>query len=192
MLKRLLFPAMASTLKRRSPLERFRADYGMDVVNLPPNVTVGRHTYGIRETTFILPTPQAPISIGSFCSIGAEVRILGHADHATTRPSTYPFRTLLFRPFERPADPAQLNFDAVTRGPVSVGNDVWIGLRAIILSGVTIGSGAIIGAGAVVARDVPPYAIAVGNPARVVRRRFPEETVKCCSSSRGGTCRTSN
>jgi acetyltransferase-like isoleucine patch superfamily enzyme len=64
-----------------------------------------------------------------------------------------------------------------TKGNVVIGNDVWIGFGAIILSGVTIGDGAAIGACSVVTRDVPPYAIAAGNPAQIIRYRFPEEIV---------------
>ncbi|WP_308462078.1 CatB-related O-acetyltransferase [Mesorhizobium sp. INR15] len=62
--------------------------------------------------------------------------------------------------------------DLSSKGPIRIGNDVWIGRRAIILSGVTIGDGAVIGAGAVVSKDVPPYAVVVGNPAALVRYRF--------------------
>jgi acetyltransferase-like isoleucine patch superfamily enzyme len=137
---------------------------------LPAHVTVGRHTYGLVGGSFVRPTAAAPISIGGFCSFGPEVLIFGQADHPLDLPSTYPFRS-------KPLLPDAPNRDAVTRGPVRIGNDVWIAARAIILSGVSVGSGAVIGAGAVVARDVPPYAIAVGNPAEVVRYRFDETTI---------------
>jgi len=65
----------------------------------------------------------------------------------------------------------------VSRGPITIGNDVWIGVGAILLPGVTIGDGAIVSAGAVVAGDVPPYAIVGGSPARVLRRRFDSDTI---------------
>jgi carbonic anhydrase/acetyltransferase-like protein (isoleucine patch superfamily) len=64
-----------------------------------------------------------------------------------------------------------------TKGSIVVGNDVWVGTRAIILSGVTIGDGAIVAAGSVVTKDVPPYAIVAGNPARLIRYRFSDETI---------------
>ncbi len=137
---------------------------------LPDFVTVGRHSYGVNASTFVRPSTAAPISIGNFCSVGPEVLIFGQADHPTSLPSTYPFRSLMLQPDAG-------NRDAVTRGPVKIGHDVWIGARAMIMSGVTIGHGAVIGAGAVVARDVEPYAMIVGNPGQMKKHRFPPEIV---------------
>ncbi|WP_439816491.1 CatB-related O-acetyltransferase [Zavarzinia sp. CC-PAN008] len=139
-------------------------------VALPPHVTVGRHTYGHVFGTFVRPSAAAPIDVGAFCSFGPEVLLFGAADHATDRVATYPLRTNLWAP------PGQ-NTDAVTRGGVVIGADVWLGARALVLSGVTVGPGAVIGAGAVVTRDVAPYAIVTGNPARQVRLRLPPELV---------------
>jgi acetyltransferase-like isoleucine patch superfamily enzyme len=137
---------------------------------LPRHVTVGRHTYGGAARNLVRPSAEAPIAIGAFCSIGPDVLIFGQADHPTHLASTFPLRTLLLRPEGG-------NVDSVTRGGVSIGNDVWVGARAIILSGVTVGDGAVIGAGAVVTRSVPPYAIVAGNPARLLRYRFDEATI---------------
>ncbi|HAK64112.1 MAG TPA: chloramphenicol acetyltransferase [Alphaproteobacteria bacterium] len=137
---------------------------------LPDFVTVGRHTYGVTRNVFMRPSALAPCSIGAFCAIGPEVLIIGQADHPVDRPSGYPFHSSYFMPRETPAQP-------LTRGPVRIGNDVWIGARAIILSGVTIGDGAVIGAGSVVARDAPPYAIMAGNPAQVARMRFAPDVI---------------
>lgn len=139
-------------------------------------VSVGRHTYGVRQETIIGATPLSPVTIGSFCSIAPGVTILAHVGHRTDLPSTYPLRSLLFRRGQS-APSGQLNHDAVTRGPVVIGHDVWIGQNATILSGTKIGTGAIIGAGAVVSKDVPPYSVVVGNPAQVVRSRFDAEIV---------------
>lgn len=140
------------------------------------SVSIGRHSYGVRQGTILGATPQSPVTIGSFCSIAQGVTILAHVGHRTDLPSTYPFRSLLFRRGQ-PAPTGQLNHDAVTRGPVVIGHDVWIGQNVTILSGTNIGTGAIIGAGAVISKDVPPYSVVVGNPAQVVRTRFDAEIV---------------
>lgn len=147
--------------------------------NYCPNVSVGRHTYGVKKrTVFSEFSPnQPPVSIGNFCSIASGVVILANADHPTQLPSIYPFRSALY-PKEKKPGKSSLNLDVISRGPVEIGHDVWIGAHAIILSGVSIGTGAVIGAGAVVTKDIPTYAIAVGNPARVVRYRFEPEIIE--------------
>ncbi len=137
---------------------------------LPNGLIIGRHTYGVSHKSVVRLSPDAPVTIGQFCSFGPEVRIFSKADHPTELPSTYPFRTLL-------SGDGRENRDAVTRGPVTIGNDVWVGARAMILSGVTVGNGAVIGAGAVVAKNVPAYAIVAGNPAKIVRRRFTAQQI---------------
>ena len=153
---------------------RFKRRIGLPVTD--PHVTIGQHTYGvIPGQTVLRATADAPVRIGNFCSISAGVAIVAHADHPLGLPSTYPFRTLMF-------DGASsfgglTNRDAITRGPVNIGHDVWIGQSAIILSGVTIGSGAVIGAGAVVSKDIAPYSVAAGNPARHIRYRFTEQII---------------
>jgi acetyltransferase-like isoleucine patch superfamily enzyme len=136
---------------------------------LPPWATVGRHTYGYTAETFRIFMVGARIEIGAFCSIGPEVRILAGSEHITTRASTFPFKALLFNPSGGNAN------EAIDRGTTVVGHDVWIGLGATILSGVLIGHGVVIGAGAVVSKAVPPYAVVVGNPARIIRYRHSED-----------------
>jgi acetyltransferase-like isoleucine patch superfamily enzyme len=111
-------------------------------------------------------TDRGSITVGAFCSFSPEVRVLGGGEHVTTRASTFPLATR----FAKPGGSSSL--DSVDKGPTTIGNDVWIGLGAILLSGVTIGDGAVIGAGAVVRASVPPYAIVAGNPAELVRYRF--------------------
>lgn len=138
---------------------------------LPDYVSIGRGTYGVDRNTIQGLSEDAPVSVGSFCSFGLEVLIFSKADHALDRPTTFPLRTLLLHP-------GQGNQDAVSKGGVTIGHDVWIGARAMILSGVTIGNGAVIGAGAVVAKDVPAYAVVVGNPGQVVKHRFSEAQIK--------------
>ncbi len=74
--------------------------------------------------------------------------------------------------------PKDANKDAVAKGGITIGHDVWVGARANILSGVTIGNGAVVACGAVVTKDVPAYAIVGGNPAQVIRFRFTEDQIK--------------
>ncbi|WP_296500875.1 CatB-related O-acetyltransferase [Rhodoferax sp.] len=148
-------------------------------VALGPNVKVGRHTYGINQKTIsIAPSLNPPVvEIGSFCSIAPGVVILANVDHPTSLPSTFPFKTILYPRRDKEKFLGSFNFDAISRGPVKIGHDVWIGQNVIVLSGVNIGTGAVVGAGSLVAKDIPPYAIAVGNPAKVIRFRFPPEIV---------------
>lgn len=113
--------------------------------------------------------------IGRFCAIAKDVTFLmGGANHATEGFTTYPF--LIFGQGWEQAAPLEAYGFRAPRDTL-VGNDVWIGTGATLLPGVTIGDGAVIGAKAVVARDVAPYAVVVGNPARELRRRFDDATV---------------
>jgi Hexapeptide repeat of succinyl-transferase len=135
----------------------------------PPRVTVGRYTFG---------EPQIPnfagadvsVEIGSFCSIAANVMLLLGGGHDTSCVSTWPIREVF-------GLPGQYEHHPVYRGPTVIGNDVWIGRDAIILDGITIGHGAVIGTRAVVTKDVRPYAVVAGVPAREIRRRFTDEEV---------------
>ena len=112
--------------------------------------------------------------IGKFCAIAAGVQfIMNGANHALDGVSTYPF-AIFGNGWEDP----EIDWAAGSRGDTIVGNDVWIGTQAVILPGVTIGDGAIIGAHAVVGSDVPPYGIAVGNPAKTMKTRFSESVVE--------------
>jgi acetyltransferase-like isoleucine patch superfamily enzyme len=139
---------------------------------LPRGLVVGRHTYGPVDyyATFPMYTEGARTTVGAFCSISPECRILGGGEHRIDRASTFPLNSRLFDPAGRTGP------DSVATAPTVIGNDVYIGVGAIVLAGVTIGDGAVVGAGAVVTNSVPPYAIVAGNPARVVRHRFDAET----------------
>jgi virginiamycin A acetyltransferase len=113
--------------------------------------------------------------IGRFCAIASHVRFLmPGANHADRGPSTYPFGIF----GAGWASTMDVVMSAPSRGDTIVGHDVWLGYSALLLPGVRIGHGAVVAAASVVARDVPPYAIVVGNPARVVRSRFSEEDVE--------------
>jgi virginiamycin A acetyltransferase len=111
--------------------------------------------------------------IGKFVAIAQGVQfIMNGANHPMGGFSTYPFGAMGFAPEEAFGSDA-----APHRGDTRIGHDVWIGREAVILPGVQVGSGAIIGTHAVVGRNVPPYAIVVGNPAQIVRHRFDPDTV---------------
>lgn len=151
----------------------------MESVRVIPNVSIGRYTYGLTKNSIMRPTKEAPVLIGNFCSFAPGVVILAHADHSTKNVTTYPMKTLFcnFLNTEN-FDFEWTNHDAITKGSVNIGHDVWVGQNVLILSGVTIGSGSVIGAGSVVTKDIPPYAIAVGNPAKVIKFRFSDEIIK--------------
>lgn len=134
------------------------------------NVEIGRMSY-IGPSTHVSNT-----KIGRFCSIGPDIRIGLGGTHPTDKVSTHPsFYSPHFRSQITFAD--QSYFDEYP-GSVSIGNDVWIGARATLVDGINIGDGAIIAAGSIVTRDVPPYAIVAGVPAKLVRQRFENETIQ--------------
>jgi virginiamycin A acetyltransferase len=150
-----------------------------------PQINVGDYTYyndfdlvpgGDYErkiAPYLYEGVLGSLIIGKFCSIAHGVKFLtSGANHQYDGFSTYPF-AVFGQEFSRSYQP---NY------PISpdniVGNDVWIGHNATIMPGVKIGSGAIIGACSVVTKDVPDYCIAVGNPARIIRQRFNDETIK--------------
>jgi virginiamycin A acetyltransferase len=146
-----------------------------------PNIVVGDYTY--------YDDPRGPehfesnvlyhfdfigdrLTIGKFCSIAAETTfIMNGGNHPTTWLTSYPF-PIFGEGWEAGQPPAW-----PSRGDTVVGNDVWLGYRATVMPGVTIGDGAIVAAASVVTRDVPPYAIVGGNPAAVIRQRFDDATV---------------
>lgn len=114
--------------------------------------------------------------IGRFCALATGVTfIMNGANHTMDRFSTYPFE--IFGSGWDMSDTETDSWRKELRGDIVVGDDVWIGTQATILPGVSIGSGAIIGAHAVVGTDIPPFAVAVGNPARVLRKRFSEDII---------------
>ena len=150
-----------------APFRGLRQALGLRKGRPSKYVTIGRYTYGVGEHTVFNASADNPVAIGSFCSIADGVLIFSEGYHAMQRASTYPFQKRMLDQTE----------PGTGKGPVVIGNDVWIGARAIILSNISIGDGAVVGAGAVVVKDVPPYAIVAGNPARLIRFRFDPETI---------------
>jgi virginiamycin A acetyltransferase len=116
---------------------------------------------------------KVKLIIGKFCAIAAETRFIMTGDHKLDAISTYPFPI-----FQQGWETAFNVFDLPVKGDIVVGNDVWFGYDCLIKGGVKIGDGAIIAARAVVVKDVPPYAIVAGNPARVVKMRFDDPTIQ--------------
>ncbi|MEA2322015.1 MAG: virginiamycin acetyltransferase [Solirubrobacteraceae bacterium] len=148
-----------------------------------PNVDVGEYTYyddpgdalAFERDAVLYAYGPERLVIGRYCALATGVRFLmGGANHADLGPSTFPFGIFGGSWAEETMD---LVMSAPSRGDTVVGNDVWLGYRSLVMPGVTIGHGAVIAAGSVVTRDVPPYAVAAGNPARAVRARFDDDGV---------------
>jgi acetyltransferase-like isoleucine patch superfamily enzyme len=135
-------------------------------------------SYKIGEFTYGKPHifhwgEKADLSIGKYCSIARDVKIFLGGNHRTDWVSTYPFNVIS----DNFPKAKNIQGHPATRGDVIIGNDVWIGYSATIFSGVTIGDGAVIGAFSVVTKNVKPYEIVAGNPARSIRMRFDEVTI---------------
>ena len=151
-----------------------------------PNITVGDYTmyndfvndprlFERNNVLYHYPVNRDRLVIGKFCSIACGARFLfTSANHSLRSLSTYPF-PLFFE--EWGLDKADVTDAWDNRGDIVIGSDVWIGYEAVVLSGVTIGDGAIIGTRAVVTKDVPPYTIVGGVPARPIRKRFDDRTI---------------
>jgi virginiamycin A acetyltransferase len=148
-----------------------------------PNIVIGDYTYYDdpdapedfeRNVLYHYPFIGDKLIIGKFCALGRGAKfVMNGANHKLTGFSAYPF-FIFGNGWEkvRP-QPSDLSY----KGDTVVGNDVWIGYDALIMPGVRIGNGAIVGARAVVSKDVPAYAVAAGNPARVVKMRFPPKVI---------------
>jgi acetyltransferase-like isoleucine patch superfamily enzyme len=153
----------------------------------PEAVTLGTHTYIGDRTLIRTFWPSERIRIGSWCSIADEVRILHFGVNETFQDREGQPHQVRIRGWHRGACATtfpigvvmpHVAFDVVPADgslqsrPLVIGSDVWIGYGSMVIGALTVGHGAIVGAGSVVVSDVPPYAVVVGNPARVIRRRF--------------------
>lgn len=151
-----------------------------------PNIIVGDFTmyndfvndptlFEKNNVLYHYPINQDKLVIGKFCSIACGAKFLfNSANHTLSSLSTYPF-PLFFEEWNLEKKAVTQAWD--NKGDIIVGNDVWIGYEAVILAGVHIGDGAVIGTRAVVTKDVPPYTIVGGVPAKPIKKRFPEKTI---------------
>lgn len=158
-----------------------RVVYLKNIVN-NPQIQIGDYTYYDdpedvknfeKNVLYLFEFMGDKLIIGNFCQIATGVRfIMNGANHAMGGFSTYPFK--VFGGQWANLDPMTV----VNKGDTVIGNDVWIGNNATIMQGVKIGDGAIIGTNSLVTKDVPPYTIVGGNPAREIRKRFDQETIE--------------
>ncbi len=138
--------------------------YPKNIFDLSKVKFLGEYSYGplnIRNWN----NSKESISIGNFVSIANDVKFLLGGNHSIDTISTYPFKAKIYNEREI----------AITKGEIVVEDDVWIGAHSTILSGVRIGQGSIVGAGSVVTKNVEPYSIVAGNPAKFIRYRFNKE-----------------
>ncbi len=151
-----------------------------------PSIIVGEYTiyndfvsdptqFEKNNILYHYPINHEKLIIGKFCSIACGARFLfTSANHTLASLSTYPF-PIFYEEWD--LDKAQITSAWDRKGDIVIGNDVWIGYEAVILSGIHIGDGAIIGSRAVVTRDVPPYTIVGGVPAHEIKQRFPQPVI---------------
>ena len=166
-----MFDSVKSFLWRRKRIRQWR-EMNPNNTTVPVNgfsfdaVEVGNYTYG--DLTVINFNKGEKLRIGHFCSIASGVVFVLNGDHPTDMVSSFPFRIKCL---------GQDVAEASSKGDINIGDDVWIGQNAVILSGVTVGQGAVIAAGSVVSKDVPPYGIVGGVPAKLIKYRFSEPVI---------------
>ena len=137
-------------------------------------IFVGKHSYGIECINLHGCETENKLIIGNFCSLAQNLTIFLGANHRVDWVSTYPFGHIhqdIFNTFDGVGHPA-------SKGDVIIGNDIWIARSVTIMSGVKIGDGAVIAANSHVVKNVEPYSIIGGNPAKLIRKRFSEEQIE--------------
>ncbi len=149
-----------------------------------PKIIIGDYTYYDdpedsenfeRNVLYHYPFSQDKLIVGKFCALATGIKfIMNGANHKISGFSTYPF--YIFGNGWEKVTPDDDEFPF--KGDTVVGNDVWIGYESVIMPGVTIGDGAIVAAKSVVVDNVPPYCVVGGNPAKIIRQRFNNETIK--------------
>ncbi len=138
-------------------------------------VQVGKRSYGELNVYSYANGANEKLVIGEYVSIANNVSFILGGNHNIDTFTSYPLKDLILN---------QKFQDAFSKGPIVIEDEVWIGFGATILSGVKVGKGAIIAAGAVVTKDIAPYSIVGGNPAKVLKYRFPENVIDCLTTLR--------
>lgn len=146
--------------------------YTKDLLTKDTLIIIGDYTYGLPTIKKF--DNNTRLSIGKFCSIADNVIIFLGGNHREDWITTYPFSGMT----HIWSDATNIIGHPSTKGDVIIGNDVWIGSHVVILSGVKIGDGAVIGAYAVVTKDVEPFSIVAGNPAKFIKYRFEKDKFK--------------
>ena len=179
--------------KKLFPRTRDKQTVYLKNVITDPSITVGDYTmyndfvndpvgFERNNVLYHYPINRDRLIIGKFCSIACGAKFLfNSANHTLSSLSTYPF-PLFFE--EWGLDVSRITRAWDNKGDIVIGNDVWIGYEAVVFAGVTIGDGAIIGTRAVVTKDVPPYTIVGGVPAKPIRKRFSNEIITALLATR--------
>lgn len=173
---------MAPNKDLKFPLENYDRLCFLKNVIKNPNIIVGDYTYYDdfenvenfeKNVKYHFDFISDQLIIGKFCMIASDVKfIMNGANHLTDSLSTYPFAI-----FGNGWENAMEGKTYPQKGDINIGNDVWIGYNATIMSGVTIGDGAIIAANSTVIKDVEPYSIVGGNPAKEIKKRFSKAVI---------------
>ena len=170
MIKDTLIDNLYKRIKLNRNIREWKKRKGKDSfpVNIfnPKMVTIGKNSYG--ELNVVSFNNKSHLYIGNYVSIAQKVTFLLDVEHNTNTISTYPFNTKVLG----------LGDEAKSKGDIRIEDDVWIGYGATILSGVHIGQGAVIAAGAIVSKNVPPYAVVGGIPAKIIKYRFNKEIIE--------------
>ena len=138
----------------------------LDFIDLT-KLSIGKNTYGEIKVLDQSPRNDIKLEIGNYCSIAKGVTFILGGEHNLSTLSTYPFKSQILKQGK----------EAKSKGSIIIKDDVWIGYNAVICSGITIGQGAVIAAGSIVTKNVPPYAIVGGNPAKIIKYRFSENII---------------
>lgn len=137
-------------------------------------MSIGKHTYGTNNLRIFYTDSGAKFQIGNFCSISDNLNIYLGGNHRTDWVTTYPFGHInqhIFNNFDGRGHPS-------TKGDIIIGNDVWIGSNVTIMSGVIIGDGSIIANNSHVVKNIEPYSVVGGNPAKLIKYRFTPEQIE--------------